>query len=546
MIQKNLRAVIVLELLFPLTLLLFGAYHGVLQVLYRAGLIQDTSFLGIGYYTGLTAHGVINAIVLTTFFGVAFGHAVISQQLEQSVSAPAAKAGAALMILGTLVAAGPIFAGKADVLYTFYAPMKAHPLFYIGVVLLVVGSWVSFWGWIPGYLRWRRNHPGRKTPLGAVGIFATFIIWQMCTLPVAYEVIVQLIPYSFGWMPGVNVMLSRLLFWFFGHPLVYFWLLPAYVMYYTVMPKLAGGKLYSDFYGRFAFMAFIVISSPLGLHHQFTEPGYSQGYKALHAVLTFLVAVPSFVTAFTVAASLEHGARNNGGQGLFRWWAKLPHFDAERWLFPYLFMGLVIFIFGGITGIVNASYSMNAVVHNTSWIPAHFHLTVGGPVFLAILGGSLFIVTGVLGKRVAAPRIAAAVPYVWTLGVFTFSTGLFYGGLNGAPRRTNMGLSYTDPTSNAFRADWLLGERIGVVGGCIMGLAVLLFFVVLAWSLATARSAEKADAFALPQAEPLHDEDVPVVRNFRPWVVAGVVAILVSYVPPLIQVLGGNYPLSAG
>ena len=545
-VQRELRPVVLVELLLPLVLLLLGVYFGVMQVMFRAGVIQDDSFLSINYYQGLTLHGVVNAVVLTTFFAVAFGNVVISQVLDGAVSVKAAWIALLLMAGGTVTAAIPVLLGKATVLYTFYAPLKAHPAFYIGVTALVVGSWVAFWAWIPGYLRWRAAHPGEKTPLAAVGIFATFIIWQMCTLPVAYEVIVQLIPYSFGWMPGVNVMLSRLLFWFFGHPLVYFWLLPAYVMYYTVMPKLAGGKLYSDFYGRFAFMAFIVISSPLGLHHQFTEPGYSQGYKALHAVLTFLVAVPSFVTAFTVAASLEHGARNNGGQGLFRWWAKLPHFDAERWLFPYLFMGLVIFIFGGITGIVNASYSMNAVVHNTSWIPAHFHLTVGGPVFLAILGGSLFIVTGVLGKRVAAPRIAAAVPYVWTLGVFTFSTGLFYGGLNGAPRRTNMGLSYTDPTSNAFRADWLLGERIGVVGGCIMGLAVLLFFVVLAWSLATARSAEKADAFALPQAEPLHDEDVPVVRNFRPWVVAGVVAILVSYVPPLIQVLGGNYPLSAG
>ena len=79
MIQKNLRAVILVELLLPLALFLFGAYTGVLQVMYRAGIIQDTSFLGIGYYQGLTAHGVINAIVLTTFFAVAFGHAVISQ-----------------------------------------------------------------------------------------------------------------------------------------------------------------------------------------------------------------------------------------------------------------------------------------------------------------------------------------------------------------------------------------------------------------------------------------------------------------------------------
>ena len=543
MIQKNLRAVIVLELLLPLTLLLFGAYHGVLQVLYRAGVIQDTSFLGLGYYTGLTAHGVINAIVLTTFFAVAFGHAVISQQLEQSVSAPDAKAGAALMIVGTLVAAGPIFAGKADVLYTFYAPMKAHPLFYIGVVLLVVGSWVSFWGWIPGYLRWRKSHPGQKTPLGAVGIFATFIIWQMCTLPVAYEVLVQLIPWSLGLTAGVNVVLSRLLFWFFGHPLVYFWLLPAYVMYYMTMPRLAGGKLYSDFYGRFVFLAFIVLSTPLGLHHQFTEPAISSGYKALHAALTFLVAVPSLLTAFTLAASLEYGARQNGGKGLFAWWGKLPYFDRERWLFPYLFLGLVIFVLGGVTGIVNASYSMSALIHNTSWIPAHFHLTVAGPVFLAILGMSLYLSAGLLGKKVAAPGVAVSVPYVWTVGVFTFSAGLFYGGLKGVPRRTNLGMSYLDPLSDAYRPDWRIGEYIGAVGGCIMGLAVLLFFYVLVRSLASKRSEQQADAFALPESEAYHDEDIGVVKNFRPWIVAAVIAILISYVPPLIQVLGANYPL---
>ena len=546
MIQKNLRAIILVELLFPLALLLFGAYHGVLQVFYRAGVIQNTEFLGIGYFRGLTAHGVINAIVLTTFFAVAFGNAVISQQLDQSVSAQVARAGAALMILGTLVAAGPIFAGKADVLYTFYAPMRAHPLFYFGVVFLVVGSWVSFWAWIPGYLRWRKSHPTRKTPLGAVGMLTTFIIWQMCTLPVAYEVIVQLIPWSLGWTAGVNVVLSRLLFWFFGHPLVYFWLLPAYVMYYTIMPRLAGGKLYSDFYGRFAFMAFIVLSSPLGLHHQFTEPAISSGYKALHAALTFLVAVPSLVTAFTLAASLEHGARQKGGQGLFAWWGKLPHFDKERWLFPYLFLGLVIFILGGVTGIVNASYSMSALVHNTSWIPAHFHLTVAGPVFLAILGMSLYLSLGLLGKKCAAPRMAAAVPYLWTLGVFTFSAGLFYGGLRGVPRRTNLGMSFLDPTSNAYRPDWRAGEYVGAVGGCLMGLAVLLFVYVLVRSLAGARSVQLAESFALPESEAYHDEEVRAVRNFTPWVIAGVIAILISYVPPLVQVLSANYPLASG
>jgi cytochrome c oxidase subunit I len=545
-IQKDLRAIVLIELLLPLALTLFGVYHGVLQVLYRAGVIQDIAFLGIGYYQGLTAHGVINAIVLTTFFAVAFGNAVVSQYLDQGVAIAAARIGFVLMVLGTLVAAFPIFTGQATVLYTFYAPMKAHPLFYFGVVGLVVGSWVSFWAWIPGYLRWRRNHPAQKTPLAAVGIFATFIIWQICTLPVAYEVIVQLIPWSLGWTPGVNVVLSRLLFWFFGHPLVYFWLLPAYVMYYTVMPQLAGGRLYSDFYGRFVFMAFIVLSSPLGLHHQFTEPAISSGYKALHAVLTFLVAVPSFVTAFTLAASLEHGARRNGGKGLFAWWGKLPHFDPARWLFPYLFMGLVIFILGGITGIINASYGMASLVHNTAWIPAHFHLTVAGPVFLAILGMSLYLSAGLLGKNVAAPRLAVAIPYLWTVGTFTFSAGLFYGGLHGVPRRTNLGMSFLDSTSAAFRPDWVAGEYVGAVGGCLMGLSVALFFFVLVRTLLAPRSQEAAASFALPDSGAYHDEDVGAVKNFGPWVVAGVVAILISYIPPLVQVISAGYPLAAG
>ena len=59
MIQKQLRPVILIELLLPLALAIFGVYHGVLQVFYRSGVIHDLSFLGIGYYQGLTAHGVM-------------------------------------------------------------------------------------------------------------------------------------------------------------------------------------------------------------------------------------------------------------------------------------------------------------------------------------------------------------------------------------------------------------------------------------------------------------------------------------------------------
>src|ERR1700727_525271 len=108
-LQKNLRTIILAELLVPLTLFIFGAYHGVLQTLYLSGVIRATGFAGIDYYEGLTAHGVINAIVLTTFFAVAFGYTVVSQELKSKVSIPGAAISLALMLIGAVMAAVMIF-----------------------------------------------------------------------------------------------------------------------------------------------------------------------------------------------------------------------------------------------------------------------------------------------------------------------------------------------------------------------------------------------------------------------------------------------------
>jgi len=546
-LQKPLQKIILIELLVPLALLVFGSYHGVLQVLYRAGVIRAVSFAGIEYYQGLTAHGVINAIVLTTFFAVALGHALVSQELESPLSILGAGLSLTLMLLGAVMAAAMIFTGKATVLYTFYPPLKAHPVFYLGLAIFIVGSWIALYTWVPVYLRWRRNNPGKKTPLAIVGMFATFIVWQICTLPVAYEVLVLLVPWSLGWTTGINVVLSRTLFWFFGHALVYFWLLPIYVLYYTVLPRLADGKLFSDFAGRFTFMMFIVLSTPLGLHHQFADPGISSAWKGMQMVLTMLVAIPSMLTAFTIAASLEYGARQRGGTGLFGWWQKLPFFSADRWLFSYLFCGLAIFLFGGITGLINASYSMNNLVHNTAWIPAHFHLTVGGPIFLGILGMSLFLITGILKKPVLSPKIAVAVPYIWMSGTFIFSAGLFLGGVRGEPRRTNMGLTYLNPASPTYRPDWWITTHVGAVGGCIMGLAVLLYFIVLVRSLAGSRSAAlEREPFFIPLSELYHDEKVPALRNFSPWITAAVLLIVIAYYAPISDIVKSNVKPAPG
>lgn len=538
-VESGLRKIIVIEIVLPMILLVLGISTGLLQVLYRAGIIRSQSFLGLEYYQGLTLHGTINAIVFTTFFAVAFGHAVVRFHLGKPLHLGAAWASLVLMVAGTLMAAVPMLLGKASVLYTFYPPLKAHPVFYFGLVFVVVGSWIAFWSWIPLYLQWRREHPGTKMPLAIMGIFATFIVWQIATAPVAVEIIFLLIPWSLGLTHTVNVPLARMLFWFFGHPLVYFWILPAYVMYYTMLPKLSGGKLFSDFAGRFTFLWLVVYSSPIGIHHQYTEPAISSTWKFVHAFFTMLVAIPSLVTAFTLAASMEHGAREEGGSGLFGWWKKLPYVNQNRWLFGYLFAGLFLFIFGGITGLVNASYNLDNVVHNTAWIPAHFHQTVGGPVFLAFLGGSLLLMSTLTGKEIALKAVNVWVPYLWTLGIMIFSTGLFIGGVEGEPRRTNMGLTYTNPASPLYRADWTVAKRFGTIGGIVMFIAMLLFFAVFFATLFRARSTDPV--LDMPVSEALHDEDFAAMRNFTPWVVAAVLLVIVAYTVPFMDLAKAKY-----
>ena len=345
-IEPWLRRMILIELVFPIALLVLGIYHGLMQVLYRAGILHRTEFLGLEYFQGLTLHGVVNAIVFTTFFAVAFGYAVIRFHLRRPLDMKVAWLSFVLMIIGTLFAAAAILSGKATVLYTFYPPLRAHPVFYIGLVLVVVGSWIAFFNWLPPYFAWKREYPGAKIPLAVVGIFATFIIWLIATAPVAIEILFLLLPWSMGWVPTVNVPLARMLFWFFGHPLVYFWLLPTYVMYYTMLPKLAGGKLYSDFAGRLTFLWLVLFSAPVGIHHQFTEPGISDTWKFVHAFFTMLVAVPSFATAFTMAASMEHGAPE--GWTRSRMVEEASYLDKDRW--PPPLFGLVIFIFVELPG----------------------------------------------------------------------------------------------------------------------------------------------------------------------------------------------------
>ncbi|HET9276572.1 MAG TPA: cbb3-type cytochrome c oxidase subunit I, partial [Flavitalea sp.] len=157
-VSKSFKTLIFLELSIPVALLTLGIYHGLMQTIFRAGILHQAAFAKLEYYQGLTLHGVINAVVLTTFFAVAFGHATMAFYMKKEPNKKIAWISFSLMTIGTVLAAWAMLAGKASVLYTFYPPLKAHPFFYLGAALLIVGSWLPLFNWAKMYVQWKREN----------------------------------------------------------------------------------------------------------------------------------------------------------------------------------------------------------------------------------------------------------------------------------------------------------------------------------------------------------------------------------------------------
>jgi cytochrome c oxidase subunit 1 len=499
------------------------------------GLLQGMSIADVGfpfrseslYYLSVTAHGVLMALVFTTFFIMGLGYAFARMELGRLTGVKMAWLGFWLGAMGSALAAQTILRGQSTVLYTFYPPLQAHPLFYIGATLLVVASWI--WGgvMIASYRSWRREHRGVPVPLAMHGMLATIIIWYLATAGLAAEVLGMLIPWSLGFVEKIDPLLARTYFWWFGHPLVYFWLLPAYVLWYTVLPKVAGGRLFSDPLARMAFILFVLLSTPVGFHHQFADPGVSAGWKLAHTFTTYAVVYPSLMTAFTVIASLEVAGRMKGARGLFDWIGRLPWRDP---FFASIALSIIGFAFGGFGGVINAAYAMNTMVHNTAWIQGHFHVTLGTTVALSFMGATYWLLPSLLGRELRLRALASLQPYLWFLGMCLFSTAYHVAGLRGLPRRV-----YSGTLTGEYGGSWQGLTRLAAVGGVILFLSAMSYVCVV---VATWVAGRRIPAPELRFAVPLRPvTTLGLWDRFGVWTLAAIVLVLFAYGYPLLHLL---------
>ncbi|TKX79043.1 b(o/a)3-type cytochrome-c oxidase subunit 1 [Halorubrum sp. SD626R] len=535
--------------------LLLGAVFGIIQTLHRtdvARIIPSTD-----YYTVLTAHGVFLVISFTIFFLVGLFTWALTRSLDRPlVNIKITWTWYALMAIGMTMTGVSILAGfvssidmSADVLYTFYAPLQAHPLFYTGLAVFIVGSWIAGADWFRTFLAWKREHPDERIPLQTFMVLTTMAMWYIASSAVAASVLLFLLPWSLGFIDQVNPTLTRTLFWFFGHPVVYFWLMPAYLLWYTVLPRIAGGRLFSDPLARVVFVLFLLLSTPVGIHHQYLDPGIAEGFKFISMTNTMFLLLPSLLTAFTVVASVEYGARQRGGTGLLGWLTDLPWRKPE---FTGMMLAGLMFAAGGFSGMVNAGMNINYMIHNTIWVPGHFHLTVGTAVALTFMAATYWIWPQISNKPIYSRTIGLFQVVLWFIGMALMSNAMHAQGIMGVPRRT------AEPEYSGFDYPTMFGgfEELNIqiaIGGTLLFISTILFLGNVVLTMGNPKVSGLADP--LPPALSGPDDAPQVLDNLRLWVGIALTLVVLAYALPLAAIINrggllgsgvGSYPVWLG
>ncbi|MEM5434828.1 b(o/a)3-type cytochrome-c oxidase subunit 1 [Paraburkholderia diazotrophica] len=481
------------------------------------------------YYRSVTAHGTVMAYVLPTLVAMGFGYAIVELALQQAlVGLKWAWAALIVLAVGAVMAIVPVAAGQASVLFTFYPPMIGSPFYYLGVVLVVVGSWI--WVALMGInLRiWKRANPGKPVPLAMYANVAGAYLWAWTAVGAALEILFQILPVALGLKTTIDAGLARVLFSWTLHAIVYFWLVPSYIAYYTLVPRAIGGRLYSDSMARVSFVLFLVFAMPIGIHHLFADPQVGAGFKFVHAVFTGMVSVPTLLTVFTICASVEIAGRLRGGKGAFGWLKALPWDNPMMLVIAFSFIMLG---FGGAGGLINMSYQLNETIHNTQWVTGHFHLIFGGAIVIMYFAIAYELWPQLTGRAIGSLNLIRWQLWLWFIGMMVVTLPWHYVGLLGAPRR----MAYYD-YSNPAIAPQAIWVAVSAFGGLILVISGLLFLYILAKAQFGAIEQPKQFRFSAP-VHPV--ERVPAALNsFGLWVALMIGLTVVNYSVPIAQLLG--------
>lgn len=433
------------------------------------------------FYMVLTAHGIDMLIFWIIFFEVAVLYFASSTLLRCRLATPKiAWLSFVLMLIGAVWNNIAVFRGDSSVMMTSYVPMMAHWSFYLSLILFAVGALIACFVFFGTLVVARRDKTYEGSiPLVTFGAMTAAIIAVFTILSGAI-ILVPTFFVSIGLLESVDPLIYRTIWWAFGHSSQQINVAAHISIWYAVAAIAFGAKPMSERVSRGAFLLYILFLQLASAHHLLADPGISTEWKVVNtSYFMYFAVLGSMIHALSIPGAMEVAQRARGyNKGLFEWLRKAPWSNPT---FSGVFIAIVGFGFlGGITGVMMGTEQLNLLIHNTIYVPGHFHATVVVGTTLTFMALTYFLIPALFRREMIAPGLARLQPYLFGFSMYFFCLVMMGAGTLGVSRRhwdmafSGHALAYEWPG-----AAYLMMGLVGIGGVCaIAGGAIYIYVTV--------------------------------------------------------------------
>ena len=256
--------------------------------------------------------------------------------------------------------------------------------------------------------REERTYEG-SIPLVTFGALTACII-AVFTIASGAIILIPTWLWSLGYVSHIDTVMYRLVWWGMGHSSQQINVSAHVAVWYAIAAIILGAKPLSEKVSRTAFFLYILFLQLASAHHLLVEPGLSPEWKIVNtSYMMYLAVLGSMIHGMTVPGAIEAAQRKNGfTRGIFEWLRKAPWGNPA---FSGMFMSLVMFGFlGGISGVVLGTEQLNIMMHNTLYVPGHFHATVVTGTTLAFMAATYLVVPIIFQREIVWPKLARLSP----------------------------------------------------------------------------------------------------------------------------------------
>jgi cytochrome c oxidase subunit 1 len=459
------------------------------------------------FYQVLTAHGIDMLIFWIIFFEIAVLYFCASTLLRCRLATPkVAWAAYVLMLIGAITNNVAVYKGGSSVMMTSYVPMMASPSFYLGLILFAVGALIGcfvFFGTLVIAKR-DKTYEG-SVPLVTFGAITAAII-AVFTIASGAIILIPTWLLSMGVIDKVDPLVYRTIWWAFGHSSQQINVAAHISVWYLVAAVVFGAKPMSERVSRTAFLLYILFLQLASAHHLLADPGLSTNWKVVNtSYFMYFAVLASMVHGLTVPGAMEVAQRQKGYvRGLFEWLRRAPWGNPT---FSGVFISIIGFGFlGGISGVMMGTEQLNMIIHNTIYVPGHFHATVVIGTTLTFMALTYYLIPVLFKRELINPGLARLQPYLFGLSMYFFCLVMMGAGTLGVPRRhwdlafAGMPMAYEWPG-----AVYLLMGLVGIAGvAAIVGGGIFIYVTVgsLLWGKRLEGGARSPTFRPVPRAAP--------------------------------------------